>query len=63
MMSTRTMRHTSALSSHASSSRRIRRSNHNLLYCATNGCASFLQLDPVTGIATCPICGLKRRVH
>jgi len=32
------------------------------LYCATNGCASFLQLDPVTGMATCAICGYTRRL-
>jgi hypothetical protein len=31
------------------------------LYCATNGCASFLDLDPETGIAACPICGFTRR--
>lgn len=33
------------------------------LFCRTNGCASFLELDPRTGNATCPICGLVRRVH
>jgi len=45
------------------STRRIRRTNHNRLFCSTNGCASFLQLDQTSGIATCPVCGLERRVH
>lgn len=31
------------------------------LYCATNGCASILALDPATGIASCAICGFRRR--
>jgi hypothetical protein len=63
MMSTRSMRTATAMSARANSTRRIRRTQHNHLYCSTNGCASFLQLDPSTGIATCPICGLTRRVH
>jgi hypothetical protein len=33
------------------------------LYCATNGCASFLDLDPLTGVASCAICGFSRQVH
>lgn len=32
-------------------------------FCRTNGCASFLELDPTTGIETCPICGYVRRTH
>ena len=32
-------------------------------YCRTNGCASFLEIDPATGAATCPICGYTPRVH
>jgi hypothetical protein len=47
----------------ATSTRRIRRTNHNRLFCSTNGCASFLQFDQATGVATCPVCGLQRRVH
>jgi hypothetical protein len=30
-------------------------------FCRTNGCASFLELDPASGIATCPICGATQR--
>jgi hypothetical protein len=32
-------------------------------YCGTNGCASFLEVDPETGVARCPICGFIRRAH
>jgi len=32
-------------------------------YCSTNGCTSYLEVDPVTGRATCPICGFQRRTH
>jgi hypothetical protein len=32
-------------------------------YCSTNGCTSFLDVDPTTGTATCPICGYVRRPH
>jgi hypothetical protein len=32
------------------------------LFCRTNGCATFMNLDSLTGIATCPICGARRRV-
>jgi hypothetical protein len=30
-------------------------------YCSTNGCTSFLVVDPDRGVATCPICGYQRR--
>jgi len=33
------------------------------LFCGTNGCPSFLELDPRTGIATCSICGLVRPIN
>jgi len=32
-------------------------------YCATNGCPSFLVVDADTGVASCPICGYRRRLH
>jgi hypothetical protein len=32
-------------------------------FCGTNGCASFLEVDPVTQLASCPICGYTRRLH
>ena len=45
--------------------RRMRRRTHavNKLYCATNGCTSFLETDLETATATCPICGYIRRVN
>ncbi len=33
------------------------------LYCGTNGCTSFLELDPAGDVARCPICGYVRRTH
>jgi hypothetical protein len=32
------------------------------LYCRTNGCTTFMRLDAASGIATCPICGARRRI-
>jgi len=48
--------------------RRMRRRTHaagasSQLFCSTNGCASFLDLDPETGTAHCHICGFVRRIH
>jgi hypothetical protein len=63
MISNRSLRASTAFGSHASASRRIRRANHNRLFCSTNGCASFMQLDAKSGVATCPVCGLQRLVH
>ncbi len=54
---------TTGFSGRATAMRRQRRRTANArLFCGTNGCASFLVLDPETGIATCPICGFKRRL-
>lgn len=43
--------------------RRLRRraTATSKLFCSTNGCASFLDLDAATGVARCPICGYVRR--
>ncbi|HET7027511.1 MAG TPA: hypothetical protein VFI28_07455 [Candidatus Limnocylindrales bacterium] len=43
--------------------RQRRRTSTNQLYCATNGCASFLTIDPENGVARCAICGYSRRLH
>jgi hypothetical protein len=45
--------------------RRLRRRAHNSnrLYCGTNGCTSFLEIDRETGTARCQICGYVRRIH
>jgi hypothetical protein len=52
------------LSQRSGAMRRQRRRSHatTVLYCATNGCASFLELDAATGVATCPVCGFVRHL-
>jgi hypothetical protein len=32
-------------------------------YCSTNGCTSYLTVDPASGIAHCEICGYTRRLN
>jgi hypothetical protein len=59
-MMTRTT--TTAVAGRASSMRRLRRRARADLYCRTNGCASFLTLDPATGRASCEICGYSRTI-
>jgi hypothetical protein len=56
---------TASLAGRASSMRRMRRRTmqSNRPYCRTNGCASFLDVDPTTGVASCPICGYRLRPH
>lgn len=59
---------TTTFAGRASSMRRLRRraSAANAAtrpYCNTNGCPSFLEVEPTTGIATCAICGYTRRPH
>jgi hypothetical protein len=41
---------------------RRRMSANGRLYCGTNGCASFLIVDPDRKIATCEVCGYYRRL-
>ena len=56
---------TTSMAGRASSMRRMRRraSAATRPYCRTNGCTSFLEVDAVTGVATCPICGYILRQH
>jgi hypothetical protein len=59
---------TSSVTGRSAAMRRMRRRTHTAtaasrLFCGTNGCASFLEVDPETGTATCHICGFVRRVH
>jgi hypothetical protein len=68
---TRTMmnRHTTTtVVGRSSSMRRMRRraaaaNTATRPFCGTNGCPSFLEVDPATGIASCGICGFTRRTH
>jgi hypothetical protein len=55
---------TAATASRASSMRRLRRwaTSARQLYCRTNGCASFLEVDPTGKVATCPVCGYTRNL-
>ena len=47
----------------ASIRRMRRRSTANTkLYCRTNGCTSFLELQPERGIAVCPVCAFSLRL-
>ncbi len=41
---------------------RRRRGPTRDLYCRTNGCTTFLVLDPNGTTATCPVCGARRRI-
>jgi hypothetical protein len=61
---------TATYAGRASSMRRLRRratsqavATASRPYCRTNGCASFLEVDPTGGVATCPVCGYTRLVH
>ncbi len=52
-----------ATSQRATAMRRMRRrASADALYCRTNGCTTHLAVDPISGVATCPICGFQRRL-
>jgi putative hemolysin len=55
---------TNAVAYRASSMRRMRRRvvNSTKMYCATNGCTSYLIVDELGGVAHCEICGYTRRI-
>ena len=42
--------------------RRLRRSAAHRLFCSTNGCATLLLPEAGGRHASCPICGLRRRL-
>lgn len=63
---------TAAVTGRASSMRRLRRRaqlatasgvGETRVFCRTNGCPSFLELDPTTGRHTCAVCGYVLRTH
>ena len=56
--------HQSSFAGRAASMRRMRRRFHGSgrLYCGTNGCASFLTIDPERRIAVCEVCGFTRHL-
>jgi len=59
-MSTRTMR-ARALPLRSDAGRRIRRLSRRL-FCRTNGCSTYLEVDRARGLAVCPVCGYTRTV-
>jgi hypothetical protein len=62
-MMTRTT--TASVAGRSVAMRRMRRraSTATRPYCSTNGCTSFLVVDPDTSVATCPVCGFTRHMH
>ena len=62
-MMTRTT--TASVAGRSVAMRRMRRraSSATRPYCSTNGCTSYLIVDPDTNVATCPICGFTRHMH
>lgn len=55
--------HSSVVGRSASIRRMRRRSlTNSKLYCRTNGCTSFLELQPERGIAVCPVCGYTKHL-
>jgi hypothetical protein len=56
--------HQSSINGRSASMRRLRRrSLSTRLYCRTNGCTSFLELNPDQRSATCPVCGYTRPLN
>jgi hypothetical protein len=55
--------HSSVVGRSASIRRMRRRSLTTKLYCRTNGCASFLELQPELGQAVCPVCGYTAHLN
>jgi hypothetical protein len=62
-MMTRTT--TASVAGRSVAMRRMRRraSTATRPYCSTNGCTSFLIVDPDTNVAVCPVCGFARQMH
>jgi hypothetical protein len=62
-MMTRTT--TASVAGRSVAMRRMRRRSSTATrpYCSTNGCTSYLIVDPDTNVATCPICGFTRHMH
>lgn len=61
-MISRTPNSPTQLSGRAAGIRRLRRRSAAARrpLCNTNGCATFLMLDPSSGILDCPVCGARR---
>ena len=53
-------RASSAIGSQLNSTARRRLQRRASLYCGTNGCATFLDIDILAVVAVCRICGYRR---
>lgn len=53
---------TTDISRRSHAQRRLRRTASHRLFCNTNGCPTYLVPDEDGRSATCPICGLHRRL-
>jgi hypothetical protein len=53
-----------SIAARSADSRRLRRRflTDDRLYCSTNGCTTYLELDQASGAASCPICGFRRHI-
>lgn len=62
-MLTRSAAGPAATSQRAAAMRRMRRrTKSDQLYCATNGCTTYLTVDAGRHVALCPVCGYRRRL-
>lgn len=59
----RTPHTTTAISRRSHAQRRLRRSAAHRLFCSTNGCTTFLEPAQDGRSATCPVCGLERKLR
>ena len=55
--------HNTDISRRSHAQRRLRRAAANRLFCSTNGCTTFLVPHEDGHSATCPVCGLHRRLR
>lgn len=58
----RTPHHTD-MSRRSHAQRRLRRAAAQRLFCTTNGCTTFLLAEEDGRSATCPVCGLQRKLR
>lgn len=54
---------TTSISRRTHAQRRLRRAAAQRLFCSTNGCTTYLVPDEGGRRATCPVCGLERKLR
>lgn len=55
--------HNTDMSRRSHAQRRLRRAAAQRLFCSTNGCTTFLLTEQDGRSATCPVCGLQRKLR